>query len=73
MLLPPRSRHRRPLTAPLLLSSSTHENTQDAPLAGADPVAWYCFGVTHVVRPEDFPIMPCEVVGFALKPFGAGA
>ncbi len=34
---------------------------QDAPLEGADPVVWYSFGVTHVVRPEDFPIMPVEV------------
>lgn len=40
------------------------------PLAGADPVVWYCFGVTHVVRVEDFPIMPCEVTGFHIKPFG---
>lgn len=31
----------------------------------------YCsFGATHVPRPEDFPVMPCEVVGFHLKPFG---
>lgn len=34
---------------------------QDASLEGADPVVWYSFGVTHVVRPEDFPIMPVEV------------
>ena len=34
---------------------------QDAPLLGSDPVVWYSFGVTHVVRPEDFPIMPVEV------------
>lgn len=36
-------------------------HAQDAPLAGADPVVWYSFGVTHVVRVEDFPIMPVEV------------
>ena len=36
----------------------------------ADPVLWYCFGVTHVVRPEDWPIMPCEAVHFTLKPWG---
>jgi primary-amine oxidase len=35
---------------------------QDASLEGADPVIWYAFGVTHVVRPEDFPVMPCEWV-----------
>ncbi|MEW5316500.1 MAG: hypothetical protein WDW38_007870 [Sanguina aurantia] len=43
---------------------------EDAPLANADPVAWYCFGVTHLVRIEDFPIMPVEHCGFTLKPFG---
>jgi primary-amine oxidase len=32
-------------------------------LAGADPVIWHTFGATHVPRPEDFPVMPCEVVG----------
>lgn len=48
---------------------------QDMPLADADPVIWYSFGVTHAPRVEDFPIMPVEVVGFALKPDGffAGA
>eukprot|EP00798_Chlamydomonas_sp_ICE-L_P020186 gene20186-26925_t len=42
----------------------------DAPLVGADPVLWYSFGVTHVVRVEDFPVMPVEVCGFMLKPYG---
>lgn len=43
---------------------------EDASLEGADPVIWYSFGVTHVVRTEDFPCMPVESVGFALKPVG---
>ncbi len=30
----------------------------------------YPTGVTHIVRPEDFPVMPVEHVGFTLKPFG---
>lgn len=47
-----------------------HHPTQDQSLVDADPVIWYAFGVTHVVRPEDFPVMPCEYVGFHLKPFG---
>ena len=32
-------------------------------LGGADPVIWHCFGATHIPRVEDFPVMPCEVVG----------
>ena len=32
------------------------------------PVLWHIFGTTHIVRPEDFPIMPIETVGFTLKP-----
>jgi primary-amine oxidase len=31
-------------------------------------VLWHAFGVTHVPRTEDFPVMPCEVTGFTLKP-----
>lgn len=34
-----------------------------------DPVVWLTFGTTHVPRVEDFPVMPCDVVGFTLKPF----
>jgi len=40
----------------------------DQPLAGADPVVWYSYGITHNPRIEDFPVMPVEVVGFHLKP-----
>ena len=36
----------------------------------ADVVLWHVLGVTHAVRPEDYPVMPCERVGFALKPLG---
>lgn len=35
---------------------------QDRSLLGADPVLWYTFGVTHFVRPEDGPVMPCDQV-----------
>lgn len=42
----------------------------DRSLLGADPVLWYTFGVTHFVRPEDYPVMPCDQIGFALKPVG---
>ncbi|KAK9762009.1 peroxisomal copper amine oxidase [Basidiobolus ranarum] len=33
-----------------------------------DIVLWYNFGLTHVVRAEDFPIMPVEYCGFTMKP-----
>lgn len=33
-------------------------------------VVWHVFGVTHIVRLEDAPVMPCERVGFHLKPEG---
>lgn len=31
---------------------------------------WHSFGVMHIPRVEDFPVMPCESVGFTLKPDG---
>ena len=30
----------------------------------------YTFGVTHVPRLEDWPVMPTEYAGFELKPSG---
>lgn len=33
-----------------------------------DLVLYHSFGVVHVPRPEDFPVMPCESTGFMLKP-----
>jgi len=35
-----------------------------------DIVAWYTFGLNHVVRPEDWPVMPTAYIGFMLKPVG---
>jgi primary-amine oxidase len=43
---------------------------QDRSLVDADVVLWYTFGVTHFVRPEDWPVMPVEYCGFLLTPFG---
>jgi primary-amine oxidase len=43
---------------------------QDRPLENTDVVLWHTFGPTHVVRPEDWPIMPVEYAGFWLKPVG---
>ncbi|MBJ7600077.1 primary-amine oxidase [Candidatus Nephthysia bennettiae] len=39
-------------------------------LEDADVVVWYTFGVQHVVRPEDWPVMPVTRAGFHLKPSG---
>lgn len=35
-----------------------------------DVVVWHTFGVTHVPRPEDWPVMPVEYTGFHLVPVG---
>jgi primary-amine oxidase len=42
----------------------------DRPLEGADIVIWYTFGSHHIVRPEDWPVMPVERLGFSLKAAG---
>ena len=42
----------------------------DAPVADADVVLWYTLGAHHVVRPEDWPVMPAASIGFHLKPAG---
>ena len=35
-----------------------------------DVVVWYTFGINHITRPEDWPIMPVDTVSFWLKPVG---
>jgi primary-amine oxidase len=42
----------------------------DRPLENTDVVLWHTFGVTHIARPEDWPVMPVEYAGFLLKPDG---
>jgi primary-amine oxidase len=42
----------------------------DRPIADTDVVVWHTFGATHISRPEDWPVMPVEMVGFTLKPYG---
>ena len=42
----------------------------DRSVDAEDIVLWHSFGVTHLPRVEDFPVMPVEVVGFMLKPDG---
>jgi len=42
----------------------------DRSLVDTDVVVWHTFGVTHVPRPEDWPVMPVETCGFRLSPAG---
>jgi primary-amine oxidase len=42
----------------------------DRPIENTDVVLWYVFGLHHVTRPEDWPVMPADIVSFWLKPFG---
>jgi primary-amine oxidase len=43
---------------------------QDRDLVDTDVVLWHTFGVSHVPRLEDWPVMPVEVVSFMLRPDG---
>mmetsp|Transcript_2244 Transcript_2244/g.3852 ORF Transcript_2244/g.3852 Transcript_2244/m.3852 type:complete len:706 (-) Transcript_2244:194-2311(-) len=45
----------------------TQENRS---ILDCDLVLWHSFGVTHIPRVEDFPVMPVEISGFMLKPDG---
>jgi primary-amine oxidase len=42
----------------------------DRAIDGEDIVLWHTFGVTHVPRPEDWPVMPVEACGFRMRPVG---
>jgi primary-amine oxidase len=42
----------------------------DRAIENTDVVLWYVFGIHHITRPEDWPVMPTDVVSFWLKPFG---
>ena len=43
---------------------------QDRDLVDTDVVLWHTFGASHAVRLEDWPVMPVERAGFALRPAG---
>lgn len=42
----------------------------DRSVDNTDIVLWHTFGLTHFPRPEDWPVMPVDSAGFALKPYG---
>lgn len=37
-------------------------------LSGGDPVVWINFGINHIPRIEDFPVMPMEMLRVMLRP-----
>jgi primary-amine oxidase len=43
---------------------------RDRNIVDEDLIVWYTFGMHHVVRLEDWPVMPRQHVGFMLQPFG---
>jgi primary-amine oxidase len=42
----------------------------DRALESEELVLWYTIGAHHVVRMEDWPVMPAVALGFLLKPDG---
>jgi primary-amine oxidase len=42
----------------------------DASVINTDVVIWVTVGAHHIVRPEDWPVMPVTHAGFELKPVG---
>ncbi|PYI64083.1 tyramine oxidase [Arthrobacter livingstonensis] len=42
----------------------------DRNIVDKDLVLWYTFGMHHVVRLEDWPVMPRQNIGFMLEPHG---
>jgi primary-amine oxidase len=39
-------------------------------LTDTDVVLWFTFGTNHIVRPEEWPVMPVHPIGFKLLPSG---
>jgi primary-amine oxidase len=42
----------------------------DRPIENTDVVLWYVFGIHHLTRPEEWPVMAVDTVSFWLKPVG---
>ncbi|WP_159500737.1 primary-amine oxidase [Microbacterium sp. 18062] len=59
-----------PNQAPLGEEGITAWQQADRPLDGAELVVWPIVGVHHYVRPEDWPIMPLQRIGFRMEPDG---
>jgi primary-amine oxidase len=43
---------------------------RNRPIQDADIVLWHVFGLHHLTRPEDWPVMPSDRTAFWLKPWG---
>ncbi len=43
---------------------------RDRPISDSDVVLWHVFGLHHITRPEDWPVMPVDRTSFWLKPWG---
>jgi primary-amine oxidase len=43
---------------------------RDRSIEDTDVVLWHVFGLHHISRPEDWPVMPVDRTGFWLKPWG---
>ena len=42
----------------------------DRSIEDTDVVLWYTFGIHHVPRMEEWPVMPSDTISFWLKPAG---
>jgi primary-amine oxidase len=47
-----------------------HWAKREDPVEDQDLVVWYTMGVTHLPRPEEWPVMPTARAGFKLMPVG---
>ncbi len=43
---------------------------QNRPIENTDVVLWYTLGITHIPRPEEWPVMTVHKAGFQLVPSG---
>jgi len=48
----------------------TRWTRQNRSIENTDVVLWYVFGIHHITRPEEWPVMSVDAVSFWLKPVG---